>query len=247
MGIETVILPTGITQYTDAMAEAAINAASLQLANTLELVNVTPLIRFTETDAPADRGKSDFAHRENSIQLNVKNDDNTLKTRVFDVETINGVMTFTVPPLGTYIQAVSKTADEEVTNSTTLQNDDHLVLPVAASSRYFFHLFLRVKGDTANPDIKFGWSLPTGGTMSWLGAGETQNTAGELTESSVETLTIGDISAANIEPVHYVGVVQVGATAGNLQFQFAQNTLDATNGIIVLAGSSLALVKGSWP
>src|SRR5207253_11445727 len=59
--------------------------------------------------------------------------------------TITGNLTVTAIGQTHYI---AKTADETVTSSTTLQNDDHLVLPVVASAVYTFALDLYMTEST---------------------------------------------------------------------------------------------------
>src|SRR5690348_15724965 len=64
--------------------------------------------------------------------------------------------------------AVIKGADESVTSSTTLQNDDALLVTLTANATYVFSLFLNYQGGTqGSSDIKVAWTFPTGTTMRY--------------------------------------------------------------------------------
>ena len=66
-----------------------------------------------------------------------------------------------IAPLAAY-----KTLDETVTNSTTLQNDDALLVSLAANAVYLFAVLLDYEGAAVGTgDLKYGWGVPTGATM----------------------------------------------------------------------------------
>jgi hypothetical protein len=133
---------------------------------------------------------------------------------------------------------VRKTADETVNNSATLQNDDVLLAAVAANQVYEFELQFHYNSGTT-PDIKFGWTFPSGLTMvydiysvgggSFLGYGQTQATVPALDGLGSP---IGGLAK---------GIIAGTYAAGTLQLQWAQNTANASN-TIVLAGSYLKLI-----
>lgn len=141
---------------------------------------------------------------------------------------------------------VNKAIDETVNNSATLQDDNELFLPVAASATYLLTMFLHYQtGDT--PDIKFSWSVPSATTMRWSphGIGNAVTSAigdmwvGICTESSVITLGGGGGSAMTAQ---VMGTVRVSTTAGNLQFRWAQNTATVSD-TKVLADSWIELKR----
>jgi hypothetical protein len=146
----------------------------------------------------------------------------------------------------------SKNANETVNNSATFQNDDALVLPVAANGIYLVRGFLIWTSGTT-PDFKAQFTGPpmatyttwstwnlaaaapnqladmravigtgSGGSVSIPGQGATLATTGQFTEIS--------------------GSVVMSGTAGNFQLQWAQNTANATD-TIVYTGSWLELVR----
>ncbi|GAA2915142.1 hypothetical protein GCM10010478_12780 [Streptomyces erythrogriseus] len=64
------------------------------------------------------------------------------------------------------IQFARKTADESVVSTTTLQNDNHLLLPVAVNATYTLFLMCIFSGATTG-DIKFDWTVPSGTVLRW--------------------------------------------------------------------------------
>ena len=127
---------------------------------------------------------------------------------------------------------IRKTADEVVNNSDVLQNDDHLLLALAANEERLiqFVLFVTAAGTTsdfkvaitvpAGADVMYGFNLP-----QW-NPGDTAGVSQAATASG-QALTLGTSNA--IEPVVLWCWVLNGANVGNLQLQWAQNTANATN------------------
>jgi hypothetical protein len=136
--------------------------------------------------------------------------------------------------------AVRKTADQTVNNSTVLVNDSELFWTPPVSTTYQLRLVLYYNSGTV-PDIKAGWSLPAGATLTW--GALYVNTAGGLTvigNLGAGTLSIGGLGAeANAE---FHGILTMGSTAGNVQLQWAQDTANASN-TIVRANSHGYLIK----
>jgi hypothetical protein len=123
---------------------------------------------------------------------------------------------------------VRKTADETVNNSTTLQNDDHLLLAIAANEVWLVEAILYYISAGATPDLKVAWALPTGATGFYLGWGLGYNDAVYIvSQSSTYSLIFGTEWTARIAIVKLL--VINGATAGNIQLQWAQNTATAEN------------------
>lgn len=148
---------------------------------------------------------------------------------------------------------VRKTADESLTSNTTLQNDDALVLAVAANATYTFRVWiLAVDATDATGDIKFGFTFPTGATCHFSGKGPHTGMAaggafgdgeyiGRNTATSGTTVVTYGLSTS-IVGVEITGLLIVGGTAGNLQLQWAQNASDA-NATTVQAGSFMTLER----
>lgn len=133
---------------------------------------------------------------------------------------------------------VRKTTDETVNNSATFQNDDHLALTVVANATYIFrHQWVYNSG--ATPDIKSQFTVPSGTTMAyWTQASISTHAASGLTQAST-VIYDGDGSDVSVLTVGYI---TVSSTAGTVQWQWAQNTANASN-TIVRQGSLLELVR----
>lgn len=122
-------------------------------------------------------------------------------------------------------QIVYKSADETVNNSTTLQDDNHLFFPVGANEVWAFIAHIPVNSG-ANPDFKFTFTAPagtTGGFANSETAGADMVAFGTTKNFSTNGVALGEIGAL------ITGTAIVGGTAGNIQFQWAQNALEASD------------------
>lgn len=149
---------------------------------------------------------------------------------------------------------VVKQADESVISSTTLQNDNELLVTLAANTTYRLDLALlatEATGTTA--DIKLAWTMPSGCRLdaaaigphvSWTGSGTVQEVEFASwqaeTSSPTSSKSFGTVNASINFGYHVRGIVANGSTAGTLQLQWAQVASVAEN-VTVRAGSSLIL------
>ncbi len=122
---------------------------------------------------------------------------------------------------------VFKTADETVNNSSTLQDDDHLVFALVANKTYLVDLTLLHDSTDTGAHIKFKWKFPTSCTMFW----DTVSTASSdlspwagFADLSIQTDTIAIITGNKSSGIRFKAIVRNGANAGNLQLQWAQNS-----------------------
>jgi hypothetical protein len=150
---------------------------------------------------------------------------------------------------------VLKSADETVTNSATVQSDDHLLFTASANAKYLveFQLFVSQNANAVGADFKFGFSLPA--SASWSGgdglpdltvgttaAGDGNWTA--LSAASAATRACGlDGNSGNITGLSFTVLVSIAGTAGTVTFQWAQNTATAGVGTTVKANSWLRAVR----
>ncbi|QOI67431.1 minor tail protein [Streptomyces phage Beuffert] len=125
-----------------------------------------------------------------------------------------------------------KTADEQVTSSTTVQDDDHLVIPLAANSVYAIDSFMMFDSDPA-ADIKFTFTGPTGSTLHYtsdgVSAGNSNNIGSikmDVNAAGVETVLGGFVGTKTA--IRPAGYIVTDGTAGNLTFRWAQNAVSAT-------------------
>jgi hypothetical protein len=127
--------------------------------------------------------------------------------------------------------AAYKAADQSV-SSLTLQNDNALVIPLAASAVYEFWLtFTYAGGAQGSSDLKMAWTFPSGTTMVYGRAGI--DTTGSFAQSKTiqsDVVTFGTLgSGTGVVQCH--GSVASSSTSGSLQLQWAQNsgTVTATS------------------
>lgn len=127
-----------------------------------------------------------------------------------------------------------KTADESVTSSVVLQNDDHLFFSIAANEIWIVQFALFYQAAQAG-DLQVAWTVPAGCTGIHGGqAPATTTTDGTNTTmwtrpqtSFATALLLGGDGAANCTLLGAATFVN-GATAGTVQLQWAQNTSSAT-------------------
>lgn len=131
---------------------------------------------------------------------------------------------------------VSKPIDESVINNATLQDDDHLFLSVEATGAYDMTLRAFINANV-NPDLKVGWSAPSGSTMVW---GVVDVQAGTTAGKRAITDTEGVVTSGANQMLLIVGTLFVGSTAGTFRFRWAQNGANAAAST-VQAGSTLRL------
>lgn len=135
---------------------------------------------------------------------------------------------------------ITKSADQIATqSSTTFQNDNTLFFSVAANKTYIFDAIIPVNDTNATADFKYTFTAPTGSTLSVIGSG--YGTAATLTSCNIVVsaqtcVWTGNSVAAMLQ---VKGIITVGGTAGNLQFQFAQNAATAVNYPIIKKGATL--------
>lgn len=125
--------------------------------------------------------------------------------------------------------AVIKAADESVTSSTTLQNDDELLLSVAANASYLFFCYLDYEGASAG-DLKISWSVPTSATLRFAQIGQTAASAATTSATGIESTaySFGADAAATLNALLMHGTLLTSSTAGTLQLQWAQGTSSGT-------------------
>lgn len=140
---------------------------------------------------------------------------------------------------------VLKGSDETVSNSSTLQNDDELLLSVAASTFYRFFIDITFQAGTT-ADFKWAITFPTGATATFVGAGWDTAQAfvpsGSGSYTSGSAITYGGNGIGSNRGIILRGTLSTGANAGTLQFQWAQNTPTVEN-TVVKAGSYMEILK----
>lgn len=149
---------------------------------------------------------------------------------------------------------IRRTGDSTARNSTntgnTLTNDDTLLWAIGTNEVWWFDLYLLVNAANATMDIKLQWSVPTGATMTWGGLGTNTNCTwanAPVSGSPNAFLTAGSIPSfgtlAGSTGYIFTGVVVADGThTGNVTLQWAQNTSDAGN-LVLLANSFIKATR----
>lgn len=126
---------------------------------------------------------------------------------------------------------ISKTADQTASlNSATLQNDNTLLFAMAANTNYVFDMWVPMDVPNASALAKYGFTVPAGATIGVIGSSVASSNG--VTNCSI-TASAGSCAislSTSANMIQIRGFVRNGASAGNLQFQFSQNTANATAG-----------------
>lgn len=141
---------------------------------------------------------------------------------------------------------VRKTADESVTSSTALQDDDALLMNVAANEVWQFQLLIRYEADAAG-DISVSFGLPASGRIisqfaAKTGGGTLQTNDWDITTTDGSSVTAEGSGAGVGKLLNINGFWINGGTAGNYRFRWAQGTSSAT-ATVVKTHSLLYAVK----
>ena len=131
----------------------------------------------------------------------------------------------------------TKTADETVTSSTTLQDDDHLFQSLTSGKTYYWELFLLVgRSNTTNAPVpKIAIDVNSTGYFGLIGA-----VAGNLTDGTT-VITTGNITTNVGLPTRlFINGTSKLSSNTTLQVKWAQNVSVAT-GLIFFAGSRLTI------
>lgn len=135
---------------------------------------------------------------------------------------------------------ILKTATETRTASAVLANDAVLAIPMLANTKYFFRIVVFYDTTTA-ADFKYRHAGPASPTLVRIRRTGLLNSGTAFSGIGFDTA----YSAADVQMLSAVatggwvmieGIVHNGANAGNLTFQWSQDTSDAGN-TSVLAGS----------
>lgn len=147
---------------------------------------------------------------------------------------------------------VLKTADETVTSSTTMQNDNDLVIPVEANATYYARVHLAF-GGLSGADIKTQWTVPTGTTGLKFSRGPEIGTTDRQDTNMISAVhnltTVRNYGCMSTLAANISGEAQIAneflrivtsSTAGNVQLQWAQNTSNATG--TVMRGDPMSFI-----
>lgn len=149
---------------------------------------------------------------------------------------------------GTTSACVVKSADESLTSNSTLQDDDELVIALAANTDYAFTAWLYVV-TASSPQFKMAFTVPAATTnLVWSTAyANTNGAAGAVVASVLQTASdaAATISTSStVLKIQVSGSFHTGANAGNLTLRWAQDVSNGT-ATVVKAGSWLRTQVGT--
>ncbi|MEU3268743.1 hypothetical protein [Streptomyces bacillaris] len=151
------------------------------------------------------------------------------------------------PPTGDTVgvtRTVDKPTDEGVSESTALQDDDHLTLSVTSGGRYTIDACLIASGDPT-ADIALTLTAPPGSTGGWAPSAITLGVSDGTGSIRLTRFDFGAPSAVGIITdgviIAPLGSLTVGAD-GHLTLQWAQNT-SSTTPTVLRAGSWLRATR----
>lgn len=145
--------------------------------------------------------------------------------------------------VNTYFVPLSarKSADESVTSSATLQNDNDLALSLSSTTGGWWleGILLLDAGQTG--DFKADWTGPAGGVINLAWHGDSTGNTGASNDTQVayqsafsDLVTFGGfaVGGGTVRPVIFEGTVRTTGTSDTLQLRWAQNTSNSTATIL---------------
>lgn len=131
-------------------------------------------------------------------------------------------------------------SDQTVTNSSTLVTVPQFTLPVGKNERILFRYNLFYTS-TATGDLKYRVDVPASPTLYRLfseeqAADATAIVCATITSEADDTVLFASGTDGYIR---LTGVLANGTTAGQILFQFAQNTQTGSQSAVIRAGSFL--------
>ena len=140
---------------------------------------------------------------------------------------------------GTATTTVTKPTDQTVNNSTTLVNDNSLLFSVGTNQTWTFQMYLSLTEANSTPQFKISITAPSGASCAFgIGSYDIPVSVESNTCGGTAAFTGGISATATGDVMVVTGEVQTGATAGNVQLQWAQDVANASN-TTVKAGSYL--------
>lgn len=140
-----------------------------------------------------------------------------------------------------------KTAAEGVTSSTTLQNDDHLVIALNANQSYEIEGVLYAETSNNGHDLSLAFTVPTGATMK-IGYHSVQENGAAVKEADILTSsgvasTVVDLSTSNDNIVFIRGLVRTAGTAGDVRLQWSDDNSGGTETVTLQTDSYIKVMR----
>ena len=135
---------------------------------------------------------------------------------------------------------IRKSVDESVTSSTTLQDDDELLIAVRPKLQYVVDGVVFATSASVTPDIKIAFTAPSGSTIDigYVGMTGTASAQADILETSGSASASIPVDADKVTVILIHGTIKLDSTAGFLQLRWAQNTSNGT-AVTIKEGSYL--------
>ncbi|MGE3799449.1 MAG: hypothetical protein AB7H80_00350 [Candidatus Kapaibacterium sp.] len=142
---------------------------------------------------------------------------------------------------------VRKGTDESVVSSTTLQNDDDLVVALNANQTYEIQGILYITTTNAGHDFQMAFTVPSGASMKIpyfsSRAGSTNYLENDVLTTSGTAGTVVDLASGTLQVVTVRGTVRTGGNSGDLQLQWADDNTGGTQTVTMETDSFLRVVR----
>lgn len=125
-----------------------------------------------------------------------------------------------------------KTAQTSRASNTTPSNDPDLTVPLAASASYIINAAINYDGGTGASygGIKFTWAVPSGANFSYNVTRQNPSHVfvGAFNSIGSDVISADTTGVSSILVLGINGLINTGS-AGNLVFQWSQDTSSGTN------------------
>lgn len=239
------LIPTNFNWYLydEEGAKAVVTADPDSIGAGSGTVTMATSEQFVASNLGIELNESDTNPTCSSNNYNIYSDTSEATIKICN----NGVTAALSPEKGPRI--VRKTGDETV-DGVVLQNDDHLLFAVDASSFYTFTVFIKYSSSTT-ADFQYTFTVPAGATgfrhsltQASTASACTGTTPQQLTATITTTASgIGGAGTGTTCAFIITGQVLTAGTAGNLQFQWAQTNDDGATVATVYTDSYLIWQK----
>jgi hypothetical protein len=138
-----------------------------------------------------------------------------------------------------------KTADESVTSSTALQNDDHLTFAIAANEEWTAFFSIDGGDNLVTTGLNFAVTVPAGATLDARATCSQSDSTGTLSGNSTASASVlWSPTVFGGLKFHITGALWVlnGANAGSVTIQWAQGSSSLT-ALTLKKGSSLVAYR----
>jgi hypothetical protein len=137
---------------------------------------------------------------------------------------------------------IAKLTDESRNTTTTLADDNTLLVPMLASTNYYIKFFIQIYVHEA-ADFKYAFTVPASGFFRSM-----KRTVAQHTTITTDIITAIPGSTALTTTTSNYGFIELegqyanGVNAGNFAFQWAQNTSNGNN-VSVIGGSMVSYLE----